>query len=52
MKLISMTRNKTVRVSVKELELLKKYRAEQYDSGIPLGYVIKQLLNQEVQMIE
>lgn len=39
-----MTRNKTVRVSDEELELLKEYRAKQYDLGIPLGYIIKQLL--------
>jgi len=40
-----MTRTKTVRVSDEELELLKEYRVKQYDMGIPLGYVIKQLLN-------
>jgi uncharacterized ubiquitin-like protein YukD len=47
-----MTRNKTVRVSDEELKLLKEYRAEQYDMGIPLGYVIKQLLNQKMETIE
>jgi hypothetical protein len=41
-----MNRTKAVRVSPEELESLKGYRAEQYDDGIPLGYVISQLIEE------
>lgn len=41
-----MHRTKSVRVSPEELEQLKNHRAEQYDDGIPLGFVIAQLLNE------
>lgn len=41
-----MNRTKAVRVSPEELESLKKYRAEQYDDGIPLGFIIARLLDE------
>lgn len=41
-----MTRNKAIRVSPEELAKLKKYRAEKYDDGIPLGFVMAQLLDE------
>jgi hypothetical protein len=47
-----MVRKKTVHVSDEELRLLKKYRAQKYDSGIPLGYIIKQLLLHDKRMDE
>ena len=47
-----MVRKKTVRVSDEEFRLLKKYRAQKYDRGIPLGYIIKQLLPQNKRMHE
>jgi hypothetical protein len=41
-----MNRVKTIRVSPEELDLLKKYRDEEYDDGIPLGFVVRQLLDE------
>lgn len=43
---VEMNRTTTVRVSPDELEQLKEYRADKYDSGIPLGYVIGRLLDE------
>lgn len=41
-----MNRTKAVRVSPEELEQLKKYRANVFDDGIPLGFVISRLLEE------
>ncbi len=40
-----MVREKNVRVSEKELAELKKYRDSEYDSSIPLGFVISELVD-------
>jgi len=39
-----MVREKNIRVSDEELQRLKKYRDEEYDSSIPLGYIIGELV--------
>jgi hypothetical protein len=39
-------RTKRVRVSDEEHRQLKKYRDYEYSEGIPLGYVIAQLLDE------
>jgi len=39
-----MVREKNIRVSDEELQRLKKYRDEEYDSSIPLGYIIGELI--------
>lgn len=41
-----MNRTKSVRLSPEELEKLKTYRNEVYDDGIPLGFVIDQLVEE------
>lgn len=38
-----MPRDNTVRVSEEELQALKKYKDEEYDAYIPLGFVIGEL---------
>lgn len=40
-----MAREKNVRLSEDELCKLKEYRDSEYDSSIPLGYVIGELVN-------
>lgn len=40
-----MQREKRVRVSGEELEKLKNYRDEKYDSSIPLGFIISELID-------
>lgn len=42
-----MARTKKIRVSDKELDKLKKYRDSEYDSSIPLGFVISELIPDE-----
>jgi len=39
-------RTKRVRVSDEEHARLKEYRDDEYAEGIPLGYVIRQLLDE------
>jgi len=39
-------RNKKIRVSEEELEKLKQYRDSEYDSSIPLGFVIGELIDE------
>jgi len=41
-----MAREKNVRLSVDELAKLKDYRNAEYDSSIPLGYVIGELVDE------
>lgn len=41
-----MPRTKNVRVSDEELEKLKQYRDSEYDSSIPLGFVIGELVDE------
>jgi hypothetical protein len=41
-----MKRKTTIHVSGQERERLKKYRKTHYDSGIPLGLVLDQLLDE------
>jgi hypothetical protein len=40
-----MARENKVRLSDSELESLKEYRDSEYDSSIPLGFVIGELIN-------
>jgi len=40
-----MQRDKRVRLSDDELQKLKDYRDEHYDSSIPLGYIISELID-------
>jgi hypothetical protein len=40
-------RDKNIRVSDEELEDLKQYRDSEYDSSIPLGFVISELIPDE-----
>lgn len=40
-----MSRKKKVRVSDEELEDLKSYRDSEYDSSIPLGFIIGELVS-------
>jgi two-component sensor histidine kinase len=40
-------RNKKIRVSEEELKKLKEYRDIEYDSSIPLGFVISELVQNE-----
>jgi hypothetical protein len=40
-----MAREKNVRLSEVELEKLKQYRDSEYDSSIPLGFVIGELVD-------
>lgn len=42
-----MVRGKTVRLSEEEHKKLTEYRGEKFDEGIPLGYVIGELLDGE-----
>lgn len=42
-----MSREKKVRVSEDELSSLKEYRDSEYDSSIPLGFVISELIPDE-----
>jgi len=42
-----MAREKKIRVSSEELDELKKYRDSEYDSSIPLGFVISELVPDE-----
>lgn len=42
-----MVRDKNIRVSDEELERLKQYRDSEYDSSIPLGFVIGELIDDE-----
>lgn len=39
-----MARDKNIRVSDDELEKLKEYRDSEYDSSIPLGFIISELV--------
>jgi len=39
------SRNKKVRVSEEELEKLKQYRDSEYDSSIPLGFIIGEIID-------
>lgn len=39
-----MAREKKIRVSEEELELIKEYRNNKYDETIPLGFVISNLV--------
>jgi hypothetical protein len=39
-------RNKKIRVSDEELEKLKEYRDSEYDSSIPLGFVLGELVDE------
>lgn len=41
-----MARNKKIRVSDEELEKLKEYRDSEYDSSIPLGFVLGELVDE------
>lgn len=41
-----MARDKKIRVSEEELEKLKQYRNSEYDSSIPLGFVIGELVDE------
>lgn len=41
-----MKRDKRVRLSEEELNILKKYRDKNYDTSIPLGYVIGDALDE------
>jgi len=38
-------RKRNIRVSEEELEKLKGYRDEAYDSSIPLGFIISELID-------
>jgi len=40
-----MAREKNVRLSENELRKLKQYRDSEYDSSIPLGFVIGELVD-------
>jgi hypothetical protein len=39
-------RDKKIRVSEEELEKLKQYRDSEYDSSIPLGFVIGEIVDE------
>ena len=41
-----MARDKKIRVSEEELEKLKQYRDSEYDSSIPLGFVIGEIVDE------
>jgi hypothetical protein len=38
-------RNKKIRVSEEELKKLKQYRDSEYDSSIPLGFIVGELID-------
>jgi len=38
-------REKNVRLSEEELQKLKEYRESEYDTGIPLGFIISELVD-------
>jgi hypothetical protein len=40
-------REKKIRVSEEELKRIKEYRNSEYDSSIPLGFVISELIPDE-----
>jgi len=42
-----MVRSKNIRVSEEELRKLKDYRDDEYDSSIPLGFIISELVDNE-----